>query len=679
MSTPAIELRDVEVVYRVRGVDKRVLRSVSLAVEPGESYGLVGESGCGKSTTAYAIMRYLPRNGRVTSGSISVNGDDLLGMSQAEVRRLRATTLSMVYQDPASALNPSLKVGRQVAESFRLIGTAGGDPEERAREMLAKVQISDPGRVMRRYPHQLSGGMQQRVVIAMALACDPTLLILDEPTTGLDATVEAEVLDLVAALRSELGTSVLFISHNLGVIRRMCERVGVLYAGRLVEEGTADQVLADPRHPYTVGLLRCLPRGGVRKDRERLDTIPGFLPQLGADLSGCVFAPRCGLAREICWAEDPPLYAVGGGHSSRCHFHAEAAQLPRTDPARVDPAGRTAGDGAPVVMLGHTSKTFRQEGNLVRALVDVDLAIRPGETLGLVGESGSGKTTLARVLLGLTAPDEGSTVELAGAPLAPRVTRRDPEQIRALQTVFQNPDSALNRRSSVRRIVGRAITKLRGLRGEERERRLRELAEAVRLDPGLLSVRPVQLSGGQKQRVAIARAFGGDPRVVVCDEPTSALDVSVQAAILNLLADLQRDEGVTYLFISHDLGVVRYLSDRIAVLYLGRLMELGDAESVFGPPHHPYTEALLSAVPTVEGEERARIRLEGEIPSAADPPSGCVFHTRCPRYLGAICEEQEPPLAEVAPGRFIRCHIPLEELRRLQAEPPQARPSKTMS
>jgi peptide/nickel transport system ATP-binding protein len=417
----------------------------------------------------------------------------------------------------------------------------------------------------------------------------------------------------------------------------------------------------------------------VRKDRERLDTIPGFLPQLGADLSGCVFAPRCGLAREICWAEDPPLYAVGGGHSSRCHFHAEAAQLPRTDPARVDPAGRTAGDGAPVVMLGHTSKTFRQEGNLVRALVDVDLAIRPGETLGLVGESGSGKTTLARVLLGLTAPDEGSTVELAGAPLAPRVTRRDPEQIRALQTVFQNPDSALNRRSSVRRIVGRAITKLRGLRGEERERRLRELAEAVRLDPGLLSVRPVQLSGGQKQRVAIARAFGGDPRVVVCDEPTSALDVSVQAAILNLLADLQRDEGVTYLFISHDLGVVRYLSDRIAVLYLGRLMELGDAESVFGPPHHPYTEALLSAVPTVEGEERARIRLEGEIPSAADPPSGCVFHTRCPRYLGAICEEQEPPLAEVAPGRFIRCHIPLEELRRLQAEPPQARPSKTMS
>ncbi len=677
MNRPAIELRDLEVAYRVRGVDRQVLRGVSLVVEEGESYGLVGESGCGKSTTAYAIMRYLPRNGRVTSGSISVNGQDLLGMSQAEVRRLRATTLSIVYQDPASALNPSLRVGDQVAESFRLIGTATGESDERAREMLARVQISDPGRVMRRYPHQLSGGMQQRIVIAMALASNPTLLILDEPTTGLDATVEAEVLDLVAGLRSELGTSVLFISHNLGVIRRMCERVGVLYAGRLVEQGMAEQVLYDPRHPYTVGLLRCLPRGGARKDRERLDTIPGFLPQLGADLPGCVFAPRCGLVREICHVEDPPLHTIGGGHSSRCHFHGEAAQLPRTDPARVEPTDRTRGEGGPVVTIGHASKTFRQEGNLVRALVDVDLAVKTGETLGLVGESGSGKTTLARLLLGLTAPDEGSVLELAGAPLAPRVTRRDAEQVRALQIVFQNPDSALNRRSSVRRIVGRALTKLRGLRGEAREKRLLELVDAVRLDAGLLNARPVQLSGGQKQRVAIARAFAGDPRVVVCDEPTSALDVSVQAAILNLLADLQRDEGVTYLFISHDLGVVRYLSDRIAVLYLGRLMELGDAESVFGPPHHPYTEALLSAVPTVEGEERARIRLEGEIPSAADPPSGCVFHTRCPRYLGAICEEQEPPLAEVAPGRFIRCHIPLDELRQLQAERPQTRSNTT--
>jgi peptide/nickel transport system ATP-binding protein len=312
--------------------------------------------------------------------------------------------------------------------------------------------------------------------------------------------------------------------------------------------------------------------------------------------------------------------------------------------------------------------------------VDVSLDIKPGEVLGLVGESGSGKTTFARVLLGLTAPDPGSELELEGKPLAPKVEKRPEEQIRALQVVFQNPDGALNRRFSVRRILGRALTKLRGLRGKARDERMRELASAVRFDESLLAVRPAQLSGGLKQRVAIARAFAGDPKVVLCDEPTSALDVSVQAAILNLLAELQAGQGVTYLFISHDLGVVRYISDRIAVLYLGRVMELGDAETVFGPPHHPYTEALLSAVPTLEGAERARIRLEGEIPSAADPPSGCVFHTRCPRKWGAICEQEEPPLEEVEPGHFMRCHIPLGELRRLQETPPPASAySKTTS
>jgi peptide/nickel transport system ATP-binding protein len=503
----------------------------------------------------------------------------------------------------------------------------------------------------------------------MALAKDPALLVLDEPTTGLDATVEAEVLDLVTQLRGEFGTSVLFISHNLAVISRMCERVGVLYAGRVVEEGPARTVFADPRHPYTVGLLRCIPKGGLRKDLHRLDSIPGFLPQLGAELPGCVFVDRCGLAREICREQEPAFHALEEGHASRCHFHDEAPTLPHTAPPPAAPRQREAAVG-PLVRAEHMAKTFQHDGHAVRALDDVTIELRPGETLGLVGESGSGKTTFARVLLGLVSPDPGSVVELEGHPLAPRIGKRSPEDVRALQIVFQDPDSALNRRFSVRRILNRAITKLLGARGEARDARLRSLAESVRFDSRLLGARPAQLSGGLKQRVAIARAFAGEPRIVVCDEPTSALDVSVQAAILNLLADLQRDEGVTYLFISHDLGVVRYLSDRIAVLYLGRLMELGEAEAVFGPPHHPYTEALLSAVPTVEGEERRRIRLEGEIPSAADPPSGCVFHTRCPRYLGAICDEQEPPLAEVAPGRFIRCHIPLEELRRLQAEPP---------
>jgi peptide/nickel transport system ATP-binding protein len=671
MNEPAIQLEDLEVVYRVRGVDRNVLRGVSLTIGAGESYGLVGESGCGKTTAAFAIMRALPRNGRVVSGSIRVNDEDLLGMGQAGVRKLRATTLSMVYQNPAAALNPTIRVGAQVGEAFELMGFGKKEAQERSLNILAKVQISDPLRVMRRYPHQLSGGMQQRVVIAMALAKDPTLLILDEPTTGLDATVEAEVLDLIAALRQEFGTSVLFISHNLAVIAKMCEQVGVLYAGRVVEEGPADQVFRDPRHPYTVGLLRCIPRGGVRKDETPLDTIPGFLPPMGAEIQGCVFAPRCGLVKEICRQEEPPLYPIGDGRTSRCHFHEQAHLVPRTSPAQL--VAQRQGNGSAILTLEHAGKTYRQEGQDVHALSDITLAIRPGEILGLVGESGSGKTTLARVLLGLTSPDAGSELELDGTPLAPRVQRRSEEQVRAVQVVFQNPDSALNRRFSVRRIIGRALFKLRGLRGKQRDERARDLASSVRFDESLLAVRPTQLSGGLKQRVAIARAFAGDPKVVLCDEPTSALDVSVQAAILNLLAELQSEQGVTYLFISHDLGVVRYISDRIAVLYLGRLMELGDAETVFNPPHHPYTEALLSAVPTLGGDERPRIRLEGEVPSAAEPPSGCVFHTRCPRYLGPICEEEEPPLQEAEPGHFKRCHIPIDELRTLQATPPPAR------
>jgi peptide/nickel transport system ATP-binding protein len=666
-TAPALELDDLRVAYTVRGIDRPVLRGVTFTIPQGESFGLVGESGCGKSTAALAVVRYLPRNGKVTGGSIRVGGRDLASLGEADVRRLRATTVSMVYQNPGAALNPSIRVGDQVAEVFDLAGIPKREALERTRAMLATVQISDPARVMRRYPHQLSGGMQQRVVIAMALASNPALLILDEPTTGLDATVEAEVLDLVAGLRREFGTSVLFISHNLAVIRKMCERVGVVYAGRLVEEGPTATVFANPRHPYTVGLLRCIPRGGLRKDAHRLDTIPGFLPQLGADLPGCVFADRCAIVREVCREHEPEFHVLGGGHSSRCHFHDEAPALPYAEPPELGAAGKNGNGAAPVVRAANVRKTFRQEGHAVRALDDVTIEILPGETLGLVGESGSGKTTLALLLLGLTQPDAGSVVELDGHPLAPRITKRAPEDVRALQIVFQNPESALNRRFSVRRIIGRALTKLLGATGEERDGRLRELAQAVRFDLRLLNARPAHLSGGLKQRVAIARAFAGEPRVVVCDEPTSALDVSVQAAILNLLADLQREKGVTYLFISHDLGVVRFLSDRIAVLYLGRLMELGPAETVFAGPHHPYTEALLSAVPTIEGEERPRIRLEGEIPSAADPPTGCVFHTRCHRKLGAICEEQEPALDEVEPGHFMRCHIPVDQLHRAQA------------
>ena len=523
---------------------------------------------------------------------------------------------------------------------------------------------------MSRYPHQLSGGMQQRAVIAMALAKDPTLLILDEPTTGLDATVEAEVLDLVANLQAELNTAVLFISHNLGVISKMCDRVGVLYAGRLVEEGPVETVLQDPRHPYTVGLLRCIPRGGVRKDRGRLDTIPGFLPSLGAAIVGCVFADRCALADDRCRTEEPTLESVGAAHSARCFYHEQAQSLPREVSAdlALPAVDRSA---KPLLQFDDLGKTFKQHGAEIQALVGVSAAIWPGETLGLVGESGSGKTTLARTLLGIIGPTSGA-VELDSRVLAPLYQKRTREDLRSIQIVFQNPDSALNRRHSVQRILLRSMKKLAGIGGKAADEKLGDLAGRVRITERTLTQKPVQLSGGLKQRVAIARAFAGDPKLVVCDEPTSALDVSVQAAILNLLVELQAEQGVSYLFISHDLGVVRYISDRIAVLYLGRLMELGPADIVFDGPHHPYTEALLSAVPTVDGGGRDRIRLEGDIPSAADPPSGCVFHNRCPRRIGAICDDTEPPLVEVEPDHLMRCHIPLEELRSLQRTAPSA-------
>jgi peptide/nickel transport system ATP-binding protein len=661
-----VDAAHVDVSYNVRGTDRLAIRDVSFQIGRGESFGLVGESGSGKTTMALAITRYLARNGRVSAGSITVNGQDVASLRRNDLRLLRARAISMVYQEPGRALNPSIKVGRQVAEVYEIAGLRRPDAAGRAEEALRKVQISDPGRVLQSYPHQLSGGMLQRVVIAMALASEPNLLILDEPTTALDATVEAEILELVLALRAEFDTAILFISHNLAVIAKMCERVGVMYAGELVEQGPAREVFEQPRHPYTVGLLRCIPRRGQRKDHGRLDTIPGFLPAPGEIPSGCIFAQRCALADERCRTESPPPYPITAERTTRCHYHERAPSLPRVTPedVRLPPPDETA---APVISLRGVAKTFRVRKDRVRALDGVDLDLRLGETLGLVGESGSGKTTLARVLLGLTSPDEGSTVELEGKKLAPLAARRGRDQLRAMQIVFQNPDSALNRRHSVRHLINRSLTKLAGLSGAAREKSLQEVVRSVRMEPRHLGLRPAQLSGGLKQRVAIARAFAGNPRVLVCDEPTSALDVSVQAAILNLLADLQARERVTYLFISHDLGVVRYLSDRIAVLYLGRVMQYADAETVFTGPHHPYTEALLSAVPSLDETTQARIILSGEIPSPANPPSGCVFHTRCPRRLSSgICESTEPPLAEVEPGHMMRCHIPPDDLRTMQ-------------
>ncbi|MBA2701817.1 MAG: ABC transporter ATP-binding protein [Chloroflexi bacterium] len=661
----ALRVEDLHVSYVVRGIPRPVLRGVTFEIQPGESYGLVGESGCGKSTTAYAAVRYLPRNGRITSGRILVAGEDITKKSGDDLRRYRMHQASMVYQDPGAALNPTTKVGPQVVEAFTVLGQDRRKARESALAALHRVKIGDPEAVFDRYPHQLSGGMQQRIVIAIALASDPQLLVLDEPTTGLDATVEASVLDLVRTLVAETDSAVLLIAHNLGVIRTMCDRVGVMYAGKIVEEGSAVAVFEQPQHPYTVGLLQSLPRHGIRKSQRPLTTIAGTLPQIGTPLPTCVYVDRCPLATDLCRTVVPPIVTLPNGQWTRCHYRERIGELkePASGPGEIAVAHNDL-----ALQLSNVSKTFHVSGHDVPALVGVELGLFDGETLGLVGESGSGKSTLARTILGIDRPDAGGTIELDKHALGGKSADRGNEDKRAIQMVFQNPDSALNRGWSVRSILGRAVTKLTGLTGRAADDRVDKLASDLRLTQRHLDLKPRQLSGGLKQRVAIARAFAGDPRIVVADEPTSALDVSVQAAILNVLSELQAGSRTSYLLISHDLGVVRYLADRIAVMYLGRIQEVGDSETVFRGPNHPYTEALLSAVPSVDGEERTRIRLDGEIPSPANPPSGCVFHTRCPRKIEGLCEVVEPALLEVEPGHMMKCHIPIEELRVLQAD-----------
>jgi peptide/nickel transport system ATP-binding protein len=666
---PTAKIEDLDVQYRMRGRGRKVLDKINFEIRKGECYGLVGESGCGKSTTAYAILRYLPRNGFVTRGRILIDGRDVMALSDGELRNLRRHDVAMVYQDPGRALNPSIRIGDQVAEVFELLGIPKAERARKVEDIMAKVRISDAHNVMQRYPHQLSGGMQQRVAIAMALASEPSLLVLDEPTTGLDATVEAEVLDLVVQLRQEFSTSILFISHNLGVIAKMCDRVGVLYAGRLVEEGPARDIFHDPRHPYTVGLLRCLPQRGRSKYVSPLTTIPGFLPNVGAAVPGCIYTGRCALADDRCRTVEPLFHDLGGGRHSKCHYHERVGDLRHVVETPLA-AREERSLPTPILELERVSKTFGKGGSSFRALNDVSLTMYAGETLGIVGESGSGKTTLARSILGISAPDPESRIKIEGREVAATLSKRSSAEVKSLQIVFQNPDSALNRSHTIKRMVGRTIKRLTDLGSSARRSRITELTRAVRLADRYLNMRPRQLSGGLKQRVAIARAFAGDPRVLVLDEPTSALDVSVQAAILNLLVELQTTKQVSYIFISHDLGVVRYLSDRIAVFYLGRVLEIGPAEAVFAGPHHPYTEALLSSVPTIDGQAAERVKLMGEIPSALNPPGGCVFHTRCARKIGKVCEEKPPELLDIGNGHAVRCHLSREQLPRVQENGP---------
>jgi peptide/nickel transport system ATP-binding protein len=701
---PALDVRDLEVTFHRRGRDLPVLKGVTLKIERGEAYGLVGESGCGKTTLAMAALRYLAANGTVDAGKVLVDGQDVSTLSEEAVRKWRGEQIAMVYQDPATALSPAMRIGDQVAEVFRYHeGLPKSEALKRAREALRRVALPDPDATMRRYPFELSGGQQQRVVIAMALAVNPRLLVLDEPTTGLDATVEAEILDLIEELRGRINAAILLITHNLGLVRRLCERVGVLYAGRLVEEGPARDIFTDPRHPYTMGLMRCVPRFGMNKTDAALQTIPGTLPALGEPLEGCVYSARCPMAKPVCTRREPDLYAWPGDagvkgateaeampadpaaysphhaapvgealRHARCYFAAQVSKIPTTTPVLATSLEERGATERAVLEIDDMSRTFKDGRKRLTAVHNVSLDLKRGETFGLVGESGSGKSTLAKCITGLIAADSGS-VTFEGKLLRPTAGRRSQDALRAIQMVFQNPDSTLNPAWSTRAILTRAVRKL-GSGGSVRAK-VDKLSADVRVEPRFLLQRPTDLSGGQKQRIAIARAFAGDPTLVVCDEPASALDVSVQASILNLLVELQTNEAVSYIFISHDLAVVRYISDRIGVMYLAELIEVGSAEEVFNPPHHPYTEALLSSIPTLDFDDRhERVALRGSMPSLSEPPSGCRFHTRCHRVLGDICVNQEPPIQEAVTGHTYKCHIPADELLALQTAAKPAAP-----
>ncbi len=674
MTEALLALEGVRISYFTRAGEVNVVPGLSFTLGRGEALGLVGESGCGKSTVALAIVRYLGRAGRVVGGRIRFEGRDLATLGEEELRGIRGRRIAMVYQDPMASLNPVMTVGRQLVEVPRL-HEGVGETEARARalRMLAEVNLPDPEDVLRRYPHQLSGGQQQRIVIAMALIARPALLIMDEPTTGLDVTVEAAVLDLVRELRRRHDSAILYISHNLGTVVRVSDRVGVMYRGELVEEGSIRQVFSNPRHPYTRGLLDCLPTLGRDKRRTPLLPIPGQVESPSSRAPGCSFAARCAHVEPgRCTVGAIPTETVANepGHRVQCVRAGELPPWRRRYVEAAEAGARAASE--PVVALDRLSKVYRPRRGLfgaqadVRALADVGLDALRGQTLAIVGESGCGKSTLARVLSGLETATAGQ-VRLVGTDVAALpVDARAPSLRRTLQMVFQNPDSTLNPSHTVGYAVGRALRRLRGLSAAGAAREVGRLLEVVKLGPELAGRKPHQLSGGQRQRVAIARALAGDPEVIVADEPVSSLDVSVQAAIINLLTELQAERGATLLFISHDLSVVRYLADHVAVMYLGKIVEFGRAEDVFAPPYHPYTEALLSAVPVPDPDAQPeRIVLEGALPSPTEVPRGCPFATRCPRKVGAVCDDTPPPEQRLAHGHRIACHIPAEDLVRL--------------
>ncbi len=679
--TPVLQIENIGISYFVRAGEIPAVPDFSLTLKRGESFGLVGESGCGKTTVAMAIMRYLGGNGAIVRGSIRFEGRDMAELSPEELRHVRGSKIAMVYQEPMSALNPSLTVGRQLKEvPIFHEGISDAEAHERAIQVLSDVNMPDPESVMIRYPHQISGGQQQRVVIAMAFLSNPSLMLLDEPTTALDVTVEATVIDLIADLRKKYGTTLIYISHNLGLIVKVCDRVGVMYSGEMIEEGEIREVFKNTKHPYTFGLFDCIPSLDTDKHARALAPIPGQVSLPHERPAGCAFGPRCRYFEDArCDNGMIDMETVGdpgGGHRVRCLRwreirHEHAAPLIEKVEA-VDHAS------AEVLRVVDMDKFFEvreislsailsgKAKRYVKANEGVSFNALRGQTVAIVGESGCGKSTFAKVLTGLETATKGE-IWLNGHDIAKvPVDKRSAELVASLQMVFQNPDGTLNPSHTVGGAIGRVIKKF-GLakRRSEINARVAELLDLVRMPPEFARRKPRQLSGGQKQRIAVARAFAGMPSTVIADEPVSALDVSVQAAVINLLMEIQHKYNTTLLFISHDLSVVRYISDHVVVMYLGQIMEIGTAEEIFEPPYHPYTEALLSAVPIPDPDmQQKRVRLEGEIPSVIDPPQGCRFATRCPHNIGEICDIAPPPDQDAGNGHRIKCHIPLDELRR---------------
>ena len=679
-NAPVLKVEDLEIIYKTRAGPLRAIRDVSFELQSGDALGLVGESGCGKSTLAYGVMNYIAKNGQITEGQILFDGDDILQRSPKELNQIRGNKIAMVYQDPMAALNPNMRIGGQLTEVLaEHEGLAGGPAKERCLQMLERVRMPDPADIMGRYPHQLSGGQQQRVLIAMALLLNPELLIMDEPTTGLDVTIEAGILDLIGDLKREMGSTILYISHNLGVISQVADRMAVMYAGEIVEEGLVQDIFIDPKHPYTVALLGCIPKVDATRDPGCLCPIPGRVPSLIGELKGCAFRPRCDRADERCQRDHPELAAVGDGHFARCFYpeRKEAGMLNvdlleqkdvETTSTGVDDVLKIEGlktyyKAQEVGLAGLVGKTKK---GFVKAVDDVDLTLERRNMFGIVGESGCGKTTLAKCVAGLVPSNEGG-LEFLGLDISQIVEKRPPELLRELQMIFQNPDSTLNSKILVGDAIARPLRLFNIVPTNEIKGEVIRLLEAVKLGADYYNRLPRQLSGGERQRVAIARAFAGRPSLVLCDEPLSALDVSVQVAVMNLLLEFQQEFGTTMLFISHDLSVVYNLCDHVAVMYLGQFCEVGPTEVLYSPPYHPYTEALLSAIPIPDPTiERTRIRLSGAVPSALEPPSGCTFHTRCPRKVGPICEQEPPPWREMADGHQIYCHISKDDLQAME-------------